>query len=228
MKGRFFKIGIALTLAFVGVGAILVMAYAWKTLIIESEISSVLFRFVLGISFWLGMGGLLSVPIVGVAIVVFRQSRLIKPSLAVRIILESIDRPNKFGMWLKWYLVVVGASVPLLLALQAFGLLGGPWVPVTSNDWLLILLYVASQLPMVLGALVSLQIPWVHNVSVDSDLLVYNYLWHDHKLSVEDIAWSMRYERLVFLFIKEKRIPLLVWVNPPKSLDNADEKHPAD
>ncbi len=202
-------------LATAGIGLLFVMAYVWKGLVIESEIPSVVFRFVIGASFWTGMGGFLLVPVAGVASVIFRQLVSIEPSLAIRLVSEYIDSPRGLGVWFKWYLVAVGVFVPFLLALQAFGLLGGPWVPSMSKDWFWMVLYVVSQLPMVLGALISLQFPWIYGVRIDDGCIRYNFLWIDRKMNEEDIVYSATYELLVILLSKQGRIPLLVPANPP-------------
>ncbi|MCF6239500.1 MAG: hypothetical protein L3J79_11945 [Candidatus Marinimicrobia bacterium] len=197
------------------------MAYIWKALIGESEISSVLFRLLLGISYWFGINSLLFVLVSGIAALVSLKKLLLEPSLILRLVDKSIHGSvSQRGLWAKWYLISICSLIPLLLALQAFGMFGRPWVPSTRSDWLLACLYLISQLPIILFALISLQIKWIYDVHTDGQHLRCSLLWIEGTLDLENPVLSGKLGSLVFVIPRKTRVPLFVWVSPENDTES--------
>ncbi len=195
-------------------GAIMSMSWIWLGLI--GEVPDTALRLLMATTYWMGVNGLLYMLLSGVVFLWINTKLFGKPDQIASDLIESFERGGSvIGCVSKWYVIIVGALVPLLYALQAFGVLGDPWLPTMMSDWLTILIYLLSQVPILLIALASLQIRWIYGVGVDDGELCCNFLWVHQRVILEKVLFAGKFGRLIFVIPGGLRLPVVVLATPP-------------
>lgn len=208
------RFAVAPTLAAAGVGVIGLMGWVWTDP--NNNVPSILLQILLSSTFWLGINLLLYLLLSTVVALWVNTKMLVRPQQVVDILVGSIEQDSfSIGHASKWYVVAVGALAPLLYAFQAIGVWGDPWLPTTANDWFVILLYLVSQVPILLIALASLQIRWIYGVRFDDRELWCNFLWIHQRVLADKVLFAGKFGRLIFLIPRWPRIPIVVNAIPP-------------
>jgi len=209
MHRRIVQLLLAPTLAVAGVGAVAWTTWIW--LDIKDLVPDWILKILLSTTYWLGLYGFLYILFSMVHILCTGKCDL--SEVGDTLSADSLEKPNSmFWRSMKWYVIFVGGMVPLFFALQAFGVLSDPWVPRTRSDFGMMLIYTASQVPLLVLALISRQIRWIYNVQFDEGGLCCNLLWFHQRLNVEESFCVGKLDLLVFILPKRLKVPIVIIV----------------
>jgi len=199
--------------AVAGVGAIVWMSRVWLEL--KNLNTDLLLKLLLTTSYWIGVTGLLYCVFFGSTILWLNSKLLGQVEVIVHLVAESNERyESPLGHISKWYVIFVGTSVPLLFAMQAFGIMSDSWLPTTSSDWQMVSIYLVSQLSIFVYTLVSRQIPWIYDVQSNESGLCCSSFGINDQMAIEDILYAGRFGTFVFIMPRKKRLPVLITLAP--------------